>query len=105
MCLGFTRGSIWTTSMELGPQNHNRDGLLGPKFQNGGIYGPPLIRVPARDPSGVPLRDPLRVPLRGSFKGFDNWRFMGSYNWSYKQKVNISISHIKAPLITTHPRT
>ena len=53
MCLGVTRGSIWTTSMELQPQNHNRDGLLGPKFQNGGIYGPPLIRAPARDPSGV----------------------------------------------------
>ena len=23
------RGSIYTTIMELGPQNHNRDGLLG----------------------------------------------------------------------------
>ena len=24
------RGSIYTTIMELGPQNHNGDGLLGP---------------------------------------------------------------------------
>ena len=26
----FPRGSIYTTIMELGPQNHNGDGLLGP---------------------------------------------------------------------------
>ena len=25
-----SRGSIYTTIMELGPQNHNGDGLLGP---------------------------------------------------------------------------
>ena len=29
-CLQIQRGSIYTTSMELGPQNHNKDGLLGP---------------------------------------------------------------------------
>ena len=27
----FARGSIYTTIMELGPQNHNGDGLLGPR--------------------------------------------------------------------------
>ena len=27
----FPRGSIYTTIMDLGPQNHNGDGLLGPK--------------------------------------------------------------------------
>ena len=27
---GIPRGSIYTTIMELGPQNHNGDGLLGP---------------------------------------------------------------------------
>ena len=27
----YPRGSIYTAMMELGPQNHNRDGLLGPK--------------------------------------------------------------------------
>ena len=26
----YARGSIYTTIMELGPQNHNGDGLLGP---------------------------------------------------------------------------
>ena len=26
----YPRGSIGTTNMELGPQNHNEDGLLGP---------------------------------------------------------------------------
>ena len=26
----FPRGSIYTTIMALGPQNHNGDGLLGP---------------------------------------------------------------------------
>ena len=28
--LYYPRGSIYTTIMELGPQNHNGDGLLGP---------------------------------------------------------------------------
>ena len=28
--LSLPRGSIYTTIMELGPQNHNGDGLLGP---------------------------------------------------------------------------
>ena len=30
VCISFPRGSIYTTIMELGPQNHNRDGLSVP---------------------------------------------------------------------------
>ena len=30
VCKMLPRGSIYTTIMELGPQNHNGDGLLGP---------------------------------------------------------------------------
>ena len=30
VCMLLPRGSIYTTIMELGPQNHNGDGLLGP---------------------------------------------------------------------------
>ena len=31
VCYTLPRGSIYTSIMELGPQNHNRDGLSGPK--------------------------------------------------------------------------
>ena len=31
---------VYTTMMELGPQNHNRDGLLGPRFHHSSVYGP-----------------------------------------------------------------
>ena len=29
-CVSIPRGSMYTTIMELGPQNHNGDGLSGP---------------------------------------------------------------------------
>ena len=34
------RGSIYTTIMELGPQNHSGDGPLRAYFQNSSVFGP-----------------------------------------------------------------
>ena len=48
------RGSIYTTIMELGPQNHTRDGFLGPNS----------IVVVYMDPLGI-----LRT-AKGAFFGF-----------------------------------
>ena len=52
------RGSIYTTIMELGPQNHNGDGLLGPNS----------IMVVYMDPLGMELNPgiPIKSPSRAS---------------------------------------
>ena len=41
--VNYPRGSIYTTIMEFGPQNHNRDGLLVPNS----------IMVVYMDPLGI----------------------------------------------------
>ena len=46
---GNPRGSIYTTIMESGPQNHNGDGLLGPNSIIV-VYMDPLLRIPCSDP-------------------------------------------------------
>ena len=46
------RGSIYTTIMELGPQNHSGDGLLGPNS----------IIVVYVDPLGASVLDGNRAP-------------------------------------------
>ena len=44
----YPRGSIYTTIMESGPQNHNEDGLLGPNS----------IVVVYMDPLGIRYLEP-----------------------------------------------
>ena len=41
----FPRGSMYTTIMDLGPQNHNGDGLLGPNSKIV-VYMDPLGLAP-----------------------------------------------------------
>ena len=48
----YPRGSIYTTIMELGPQNHSGDGLLGPNS----------IIVVYVDPLGASVLDGNRAP-------------------------------------------
>ena len=59
----YPRGSICTTIMELGPQNHNGDGLLELNS----------IIVVYMDPLGIlnigALRVRIGAPLKGSLKG------------------------------------
>ena len=60
--LTYPRGSIYTTIMELGPKNHNGDGLLGPNSIMV-VYVDPLgnglvrLRVPS-----CSLRNLVRLP-------------------------------------------
>ena len=60
--LGFwwslPRGSVYTTIMELGPKNHNGDGLLGPNSIMV-VYMDPLSHciAPTRD-----SRDSVNIP-------------------------------------------
>ena len=63
-------GSIYTRVMEPGPQNHNKDGVLGPNS----------IIVVYMDPLGLavkqaPVQSPLR-PLHLEHRS-NTWRIMG----------------------------
>ena len=56
-CTYIPRGPIYTTIMELGPQNHSGDGRLGP---NSGI----VVYMDPRD-----FSSPLRIPTLTSIRG------------------------------------
>ena len=57
------RGSIYTTIMEIGPQNHNGDGLLGPNSIIV-VYMDPLgIYLNIRKLTHDPYYDVTYIPL------------------------------------------
>ena len=79
------RGSIYTTIMELGPQSHNGDGLLGPNS----------IRVVYMDPLGQ-----QSTKLLTHVGGSQNYGpFLGTLN----NKCRIIIGTQKGTLFDNHP--
>ena len=61
----FPRGSIYTTIMELGPKNHNGDGLLGPNSIVA-VYMDPLGSEPLKTlkPTNLERTDNKRLKFQ-----------------------------------------